>query len=323
MLAAEYPTKGPDAGKLSVNEVETPEPGPGEVLVRVRVSGVNPTDWKSRDRLDGSSPHETVTPNQDGAGEIEAVGEGVDPARVGERVWTYHSQWQRRRGTAAQYIALPSEQAVRLPDATGFDLGAGLGIPFITAHRLLTADGSISGLPVLVHGGAGAVGHAAIELARFLGARVATTVSNDEKAALARDAGADLVVNYKTEDVAEAVRGWAPDGVARIVDVDLAANLETDAAVVANSGVIGGYVETGEPVLPTGALMAKNAIVRCVLVYTTPVEAQRAAIADITRALEAGALTELPVHRFGLEDIAAAHDAVQGGAVGKVLVDIP
>jgi NADPH:quinone reductase len=212
---------------------------------------------------------------------------------------------------------------VRLPDGVSFDLGAGLGIPFITAHRLLHADGPVEGLAVLVHGGAGAVGHAAIELAKFAGARVAATVSGPEKAELARAAGADLVVNYREQDVAEAVLGWAPDGVARVVDVDLAANFEVDAAVVAGGGVIGGYVEMGEPVLPTGPLMRKNAIVRLVLVYTTPPEAQRAATEEITRALEAGALTELPVHRYTLEDIAAAHDAVQSGAIGKVLVDIP
>jgi NADPH2:quinone reductase len=306
-----------------VTEVPRPEPGRGEVLVRVRVSGVNPTDWKSRDRLDGSSPFDAVTPNQDGAGEIEAVGEGVDPGRVGQRVWTYHSQWQRQRGSAAQYLALPEVQAVPLPDGVSLDHGAALGIPSITAHRLLHADGPVDGLPVLVQGGAGAVGHAAIELARFAGARVATTVSSPEKAELASGAGAELVVNYREQDVAEAVGAWAPDGVARVVEVDLARNLATDAQVVARGGVIGGFVETGEPVLPTGPLMAKNAIVRLVLVYTTLPEEQQAAVDEITRALEAGALTELPVHRFALEDIAAAHDAVRGGAVGKVLVDIP
>lgn len=323
MLAAEYDTRGPRAGELRVAEVETPEPGPGEVLVRVRVSGVNPTDFKSRDRLDGSSPWDTVTPDQDGAGEVEAVGEGVDPARLGERVWTFHSQWQRRRGSAAQYLALPAEQAVRLPDGVALDQGAGLGIPYITAHRLLHADGPLDGLSVLVQGGAGAVGHAAIELARFGGARVAATVSGPEKGELASAAGAELVVNYREQDVVQAVRSWAPDGVHRIAEVDLARNLATDAAVVAPGGVIAGYVETGEPVLPTGALMAKNAIVRLVLVYTTPAEAQQAAVAEITRALEAGALQPLPVHRFALDDIAAAHDAVREGAVGKVLVDIP
>lgn len=323
MLAAQYPTTGPDAGRLEVTEVPKPEPGPGEVLVRVRVSGVNPTDFKSRDRLDGSSPFDVVTPNQDGAGEVEAVGEGVDPARVGERVWTYHSQWQRQRGSAAQYLALPSEQAVRLPEGVSFEQGAGLGIPYMTAHRLLYADGPVEGLAVLVHGGAGAVGHAAIELARFGGARVAATVSNAEKAELARQAGAELVVDYREEDVAEAVNAWAPDGVARIADVDLAHNLAVDAAVVASGGTIAGYVETGEPVLPTGPLMVRNAIVRLVLVYTMGEDAHRAATAEVTRALEAGALTPLPEHRFALDDIAAAHDAVKAGAVGKVLVELP
>jgi NADPH2:quinone reductase len=323
MLAAQYPTSGPDAGTLAVAEIETPAAGRGEVLVRVRVSGVNPTDWKARDRLDGTAPHPYVTPNQDGAGEIVAIGEGVVPARLGERVWLYHAQWQRQRGSAAQFIALPAAQAVALPDATGFDLGASLGIPYITAYHALHADGEIRGSQVLVHGGAGAVGHAAIELARFAGARVAATVSDEAKGALARAAGAELVVDYRAEDVGAAVAAWAPDGVARIVDVNLSANLGTDAELIAPGGVIVGYVETGQTTVPVRGLMVRNALMRFLLVYTTPVEAQRAAIAGITAALEAGALTPLPIHRFALAEIADAHDAVAAGIVGKVLVDLP
>ncbi|MDQ2758856.1 MAG: zinc-binding dehydrogenase, partial [Actinomycetota bacterium] len=222
MIAATYETEGPDANVLVIRELPDPVPGAGEVLVRVAVSGVNPTDWKTRMIGDPTRLSGTIVPNQDGSGTITAIGDGVDPGRVGERVWLYDAQWERHHGTAAQLITLPSVRAVPLADSVSFDLGAGLGIPYMTAHRCLFADGLLApGTPVLVHGGAGAVGHAAIELARWAGARVATTVSSAEKKRLAREAGAELVVNYRTEDVVAAVRDWMPDGVARIVEVNL------------------------------------------------------------------------------------------------------
>jgi NADPH2:quinone reductase len=319
MLAARYPTSGPRRGRLEVAEIDRPSPGAGEVLVRVAVSGVNPTDWKARATATG---FDHIVPNQDGAGTIEAVGAGVDEARVGERVWLYNSQWRREQGSAAQWIALPAEQAVPLPDHASFDIGASLGIPAMTAHRCLFADGPLPpGATVLVHGGAGAVGHAAIELARWAGAGVATTVSSPQKAELAQSA--DLVVDYRTESTLDAVRAWAPDGVRRIVEVDLASNLETDAELIAPGAVISSYARSEHGVSPPFTLMAKNATIEFVLVYTMPDEAKRAAVADITRALRDGALTVLPVIRFPLAEIAAAHDAVESGAVGKVLVDIP
>ena len=321
MLAARYPTA---TGELRIETLPRPEPVPGEVLVSMRVSGVNPTDWKAR--RPGSTTAgdpEWITPNQDGAGEIVAVGEGVDPDRVGERVWLWQAQWERPDGTAAQFVALPAERAVALPDGVSFDLGAGLGIPAMTAHRCLFADGPIADAYVLVTGGAGAVGHAAIELARWGGARVAATVSSDEKAQLARAAGAELVVNYRTEDVVDAVRAWAPNGVRRVVDVSITDNLETDTGVLAPGGVVSSYAVGAEPVLLTRRLMALNAEFQFVLVYTMPEAAKRQSVEDITAALRDGALTELPALRFGLDDIAAAHDAVERGAVGKVLVDIP
>lgn len=323
MRAARYPTRGPRAGILEVADVEQPAPGPGEVLVRVAVSGVNPTDVKARRRLDGTSPWPDVTPNQDGAGVIEAVGAGVPETRVGQRVWLYHAQWQRRRGTAAQYVALPAVQAVALPDGVDLALGACLGIPYITAYHALHADGPIAGAQVLIHGGAGSVGYAAIELAKAAGAQVATTVSSDAKAAVARAAGADLVIDYRQEDVAARVRDWAPDGVARIVDVDLVRNLPVDAAVIASHGTIVGYVETPGAELPAGALMARNASVRMMLVYTTTPAEQAAATAGITAALGAGAIRPMELHRFPLERIGDAHDAVEAGLTGRALVDLP
>jgi NADPH2:quinone reductase len=292
------------------------------VQVRIAVSGVNPTDWKERARGSALADLSFKVPNQDGAGTIEAVGEGVDPRRVGERVWLYFAAWQRGFGTAAELCSLPAEQAVRLPDGASFELGASLGIPALTAHRCLFADGPVAGRTVLVAGGAGAVGHYAIELARWAGAaRVIATVSSEDKARLAQSAGAE-VVNYRTGDAAARVADFAPDGVDRVVEVALHQNFDLDAAVVAPDATIAAYASGGVTSVDIGLMMPRNVVIRAVLVYTMPRPAVRAAVEDIGAALRDGALTEMPLHRFALERIAEAHDAVEGGAVGKVLVDV-
>jgi NADPH:quinone reductase len=322
MIAARYATSGPEAGQIEIVELPDPEPGPGEVLVRVRASGVNPTDWKSR--VGGgltTGGMDAVVPDQDGAGEIEHVGPGVDPARVGERVWLYECQWQRAQGSAAQWITLPEHQVVRLPDGISLEHGAGIGIPAMTAHRALFAHGPLDGARVLVQGGAGAVGHAAIQLAVRAGARVAATVSSKEKAQLALDAGAELIVNYREEDVVEAVRAWGP--IDRVVEVAISANLETDAAVLAPTGAIASYGAPDGPLPPSRDMIARNASIHFVLVYTMPEEAKREAVAEITKALEEGALRPLPTKRYALDDTQAAHEAVEGGFVGKVIIDVP
>jgi NADPH:quinone reductase len=323
MRAALYDTTGDHAGEVRIVDLPDPEPGPGEVLVRVRVSGVNPTDWKTR-RSGGLTAGDfpAIVPDQDGAGDIEAVGEGVDPGRVGEPVWLYECQWQRWQGTAAEWIVVREEQAVPLPDGAGHHLGAGLGIPFMTAHRALFADGPVDGASVLVHAGAGAVGNAAIQLAVRGGARVAATVSSPEKAHLAHEAGAHLVLDYQHEDPLEALRAWAPDGVHRVVEVAPATNLALDAEVLGRGGVIASYGGPDGALEPQRGLIAKNAGLHWVLVYTMPVEAKQAAVVDITEALRAGAIHGLPEHRFALEETQAAHEAVEAGAIGKVLVDV-
>jgi NADPH:quinone reductase len=290
--------------------------------VRAHVSGVNPTDWKTR--VGGgltAGDFEAIVPNQDGAGVIEGVGEGVDPSRVGERVWLYECQWQRAHGSAAQWIALPERQAVRLPDGISLEHGAGIGIPVMTAHRALFAHGSLKGARVLVQGGAGAVGHAAIQLAVRGGAHVAATVSSEEKATLVREAGAELVVNYREEDVVEALRAWAP--VDRIIEVAIAANWERDGAVLAPTGAIATYGAPDGPLPPNIGVIVNNASVHFVLVYTMPEQAKRAAVQEITEALKEGALRPLPIARYALEDTQAAHEAVEGGFVGKVIIDVP
>jgi NADPH2:quinone reductase len=322
MKAALYDRTGPAADVLRIEDIQRPEPGPGEVRVRVHLSGVNPTDWKSRA---GATPRPIdgfQIPQHDGAGVIDAVGAGVDPGRVGERVWLWMAAAGRRWGTAAEWTVVPSGLAARLPDGASLELGASLGVPAMTAHRCLFADGPVEGAAVLVAGGAGAVGHFAIELAKWAGARVATTVSNPEKAELAARAGADLVVNYTEPGAADQIRAFAPR-FDRIVEVALGANLQLDLGVSGPETVIVCYAADGpDPVLPVRACMTANVTLRFVLLYGVSDPALRQAAGDITLALEAGALTELPAHRFPLAGIAAAHDAVKDRAVGKVLVDL-
>ncbi|MEN3359713.1 MAG: NADPH:quinone reductase [Mycobacteriales bacterium] len=325
---------------LRLVERPLPEPGPGEVRVKVAVSGVNPTDWKQRA---GGGPGQPaafaqVVPNQDGAGTVDAVGEGVDPGRVGQRVWLWEASWQRADGTAQEYVALPAAQAVPLPAGASFDLGAGLGIPALTAHRCLTvsdlgprrlAEGALAGRTVLVAGGAGAVGNATIQLARWAGATVITTVSGPEKAALATAAGARHVVNYRDGDAAAAIRRLAPSGVDIVVEVAPVANAELDLAVAGPNATVAAYAGGGDDTveLTVRALMARNIRFQGVLVYTVPAPAKQEAVADVAAAVAAGALrvgaaAGLPLHRFPLEKTADAHAAVEENAVGKVLIDV-
>jgi NADPH:quinone reductase len=322
---------------LRLVERDVPEPGAGEIRVRVSVSGVNPTDWKARSRGD-APPFPEMVPNQDGAGSIDAVGEGVDPARVGERVWLWEAAWQRPGGTAQAYVVLPERQAVKLPDVASFDLGASLGIPALTAHRCLTVaeggperlrPGALGGRTVLVAGGAGAVGHAAIQLARWAGAHVIATVSSASKAQLARAAGADHVVDYRSGDAAAEISRLASEGVSAAVEVAPGANAALDAAVLAPNGTVAAYANErgGDVALPVRELMPRNVRYQFVLVYTVPSAAKQHALADVAAAVADGALpvgeeAGLPLHRYPLEQTAAAHAAVEGGAVGKVLIDV-
>jgi NADPH:quinone reductase len=320
MKAALYTRNGPAAEVLHVEEIERPQPGPGEVLVRVRASGVNPTDWKTRAGMTPRPIDGFQIPHLDGAGIIEAVGPGVDPARVGERVWLVMASAGRRWGTAAEWTVVPARQAVPLPDGASFELGASLGVPAMTAHYCLFSDGPISGQTVLVAGGAGAVGHFAIELAKRAGARVITTVSGPEKAALAEKAGADLVVNYRSADALQQVRAFAP-AVDRVIELALGANLALDLAVARPGTAVVTYAaEAADPVLPVRACMNANIALKFVLLYGVAVAALEQAAVDITAALTAGDLTGLPVHKFPLEAIVAAHEAAEAGVLGKVIV---
>lgn len=326
MKAAFYERNGPAGEVLQVGEMPMPAAGPGEVLVRVKASGVNPSDVKSRAGLRARMAYPRVVPHSDGAGVIEAIGAGVDPARVGERVWLWNGQWQRPFGTAAEYIALPAFQAPHLPDGVPYEAGACLGIPAMTAHRCVFADGPVADQTILVTGGAGAVGHYAIQLARWGGATVIATVSGAEKAAHARAAGADRIVNYRTENVIEAVKDFTQGrGIDRAVEVEFGGNLPTTLACLKANGVISAYASSAatEPKLPFYPMMFQGVTLRLVLVYILPEAARRQAIQDINQALVQGALMHAIGGTFPLEDIAAAHQAVESGAmIGNVVVTV-
>lgn len=329
-----------DPSVLQLVDRDVLEPAPGEVRVRMVVSGVNPTDWKARRGSgDGAAPpFPEVTPNQDGAGVVDAVGDGVVDLAVGDRVWVYLAGHQRPTGTAQEYTNLPAARVVRLPEGTSFDIGASLGVPAMTAHRALTVSedgparlhpGALAGKVVLVAGGAGAVGHAAIQLARWAGATVVTTISSPAKAALATAAGAHHVINYRDGDAANAIRKVAPDGVDLVVEVAIAANSQLNIAVIKPRASIAIYANDGgsEFTLHIRENMIKNVRYQFVLLYTAGDTALAAAAEDITVALVDGALpvgedAGLPLHRFPLANTADAHQAVQDGAVGKVLIDV-
>jgi NADPH2:quinone reductase len=325
MRAAWYEKHGPAADVLTSGEMPVPEPGPGEVRVRVVASGLNPTDVKARA---GSRPlgFPRVVPHQDGAGVIDKVGRGVPASRVGERVWLYIVQWQRAWGTAAEFTVVPAARAVTLPTNTRFAEGACLGIPAVTAHRCLFADGPVAGQTVLVTGGAGAVGHYAVQLAKWAGATVIATVSSTEKAALALAAGADHTVNYKTGDAAATILELTGGvGVDRIVEVDFGGNVTVSAKVLKVNGTIASYASMGapEPKLPFYALMSKNAAIRPVLIYTMPERAKDEAVRDISHLVATGRLVHVIGARFPLERIVEAHQAQEGGKVtGNIVIDV-
>jgi NADPH2:quinone reductase len=320
MKAALYRETGPST-VLSVQEIGTPEPRSGEVRVKMAFSGVNPTDWKSRSGATGSGPKDFQVPHHDGSGVVDAIGEAVTDRSVGQRVWLYLAAGGNPYGTAAEYTVVPAMRTVPLPDSASDELGACLGVPALTAaHCLGGHPEALAGRHVLIAGGAGAVAHFAIELAKHAGARVVTTVSSPDKAELARAAGADLVVNYREPGAIELVRSFAPR-MDRIIELALGANLELDLAVSGPGTVVVVYAsEPKDPVLPTRRFMTANATLHYVLLYGVPAPELAEAVAWTSGAVAAGALTPLPVQLFSLDDVAAAQDAVEHGAVGKVLV---
>lgn len=323
MRAAWYERNGPAAEVLKVGNLPDPAPAAGEVRVRLYASGVNPSDVKAR-AGNRKVLWDRVIPNSDGAGVIDAVGPGVDPARAGRRVWIYNGQWERPHGTSAQYIALPAALAVPLDDGLTWEQGACLGIPVMTAHRCLFADGPIAGKTILVTGGAGVVAHYAIQLARWGGARVVTTVSSEAKAEHARAAGADIVINYRVEPVVERIVA-AVGGVDGIVEVDFGANLPVTARILRPNGFVASYASARElkPVFPYIDFFRLNPVIRPVFVYTMSDSAKAQAHADIDRWLRETKPIFAIAERYRLADVVSAHLAVERAEkIGHVILTI-
>lgn len=325
MQAAFYESTGPARDVLHVGRIELPEPGPGEVRVRVVCSGVNPSDVKSRAGLRNKTlPFPRIVPHSDGAGVVDAVGPGVRSPRVGERVWIWNAAWKRPGGTAAEHVVLPAAQAVHLPEQVGFDAGACLGIPALTAYHAAAVDGGVTGKSVLVAGGAGAVGHYAIQCARLMGARqVIATVSGEAKARLALAAGADLVLNYRQGDVAARIREATGGGVDRVIEVDIAANSALDLQVLKQGGDVVVYGSgAGEFTLPFFPLILQHVRLRFFIVYELGAADRAHAEAHLGSWLRRGVLAHNVAHRVPLARIAEAHELVESGqALGNVVVE--
>lgn len=325
MQAAWYSSNGDAREVLVVGEVPTPAPGPGEVRVKLATSGVNPSDVKSRRR---PLQFEKVIPHSDGAGVIDAVGEGVSAALEGERVWVWNGQWQRAMGTAAQYIVLPQQQAVRLPDTVDFAAGASIGIPLLTAFQAVRLLGNVAGKTVLVTGAAAAVGHYVAQIAVLQGAKVIGTAGSPEKMAHAENAGAGAVINYKQEPVAERLNELTGGrGVDGVIDMDFSstADLFRHDAVAAHSTIVSyGSNLTDGVSLPFQKMLRSSIDLRTFLIYDLLPEDRRAVLEGVSRLLEEGRLSHTIGARFPLFEIAAAHEAVEAGRIiGNVVLELP
>jgi NADPH2:quinone reductase len=332
MIGASYTERGAAKDVLKVGELDTPQPAKGEVLVRIHASGVNPSDVKTRAGNLGPLTVPRTIPQSDGAGVIEAVGEDVPDSRVGERVWLYNvnrtpdGMGQGPNGTAVFYSAVDARQAVPLPYNVSFEEGACLGVPAMTAHRALFADGPVDGQTILVTGGAGAVGSMAIQMARASGARVLTTVSSDEKAAVAKEDGADTIINYKTEDLVPAIlAATGGEKLDRIVDVDFASHINLTTDILKSGGTVAAYASMSNPTpeLAYYPLMFNNTNIRLVFVYAMPQDAKDAAAKATNEFLKAGKLKGRIAATYPLQEIVAAHELVESGSqIGKVILTI-
>ncbi len=315
MRAVWYERQGPAREVLVLDEMETPVPQRGEALIRIRASGVNPSDVGRRGGRAGPMEYQRVITHSDGAGVIEAVGVGVSSARIGERVWFYNGQRNGRAfGSCAEYISLDADLISPLPDSVSFAEGATLGIPAMTAHRCVFMFGPVQGRTLLVTGGAGAVGLYAVLLASWAGATVIATVSSDEKAARARQGGATHVINYRNEDVAARIAEITKGaGVDHVVDVDFGGNLAHTIPSLKNNSTLAFYATRGEaaPQLAAGALMAKNITIAGMILPTAPHDARKRAQADISHWIATGARLLNVAATFPIERTAEAHELVE------------
>ena len=325
MKAAWYNSFGSAEEVLNIGEFDTPEPGAGEVKIRVYASGVNPSDTKKRF---GANPalldDGPVIPNSDGAGEIVSVGEGVSPSRVGERVWVYNAQYGRRLGTSAEYVCLPSDYAIMLPESADYNAGAMMGIPAMTSHRCLFADGSVEGQTLLITGGAGRVGYYAIQWAKQYGATVISTASSDASREQCNNAGADLVVRHPSEEsVKEILEYTNGKKIDRIIEGDFGANLLPVLEVLKTGGTIATYSSMTDmnPSIPFVRMMFMDITIRMVLVYEMPKEAKEHAAKDITTMLSQNRFDNRVAKEYSLDDIASAHTLIESGKpYGSVII---
>lgn len=324
MRIAYYEQNGAAADVLRLGTVDDPRPGPGEVRVRLRTSGVNPSDVKTRAGLTRKMVFPRVIPHSDGAGEIDLIGEGVAPARKGERVWIWNGQWKRANGTAAEYIVVPQEQAAKLPPEVSLEAGACLGIPALTAWHAVELAGGAKGKTILTSGGAGAVAHYAIQFAKARGATVVTTVSSPAKAKIAREAGADHVIDYKSENVGERVAAiTGKTGVDAVIEVDLTANAALLPQVLRPKGTVVVYGTGPQAQIPASFCLVNSIKLLFMIVYELAPDERARAIADITRMLEANRLVHNVAATYPLDDIVAAHQAQeQGKAMGNIVLKI-
>ena len=326
MKAVWYEQIGAADDVLTHGNIDDPEVSDGEALVRIRTSGVNPSDVKTRAGARGELQFPRIIPHSDGAGNIEAVGNGVDKNRIGERVWLWNGAFGRAFGTCAEYISLPANQAVEMPENSTFEAGACMGIPASTAYHGVFSGGSVKNKTLLVTGGAGAVGHYAIQLAKWDGAQVIATVSGPEKGSATEEAGADLVVNYKTDDVVQAVNDFTSGkGVDRIVEVEFGGNLSISEQIIKTNGVIAAYgsVAVGNPELPFYNLMFKNAVLKMYLIYIVPSEARMKIIEGLTKALSENALVHQIAKSFDLTETIQAHKTVETGKlIGNTIINL-
>ena len=327
MRAAWFESFGSANDVLQLGDIASPTARPGEVLVRVHTSGVNPSDVKKRaGSFPGLLDDGFVIPNSDGAGVIEATGDGVDSNRVGERVWLYQAQFARRFGTAAEYIAIDSSRAPKLPDNVSFEVGACLGIPVMTAHRAVFADGDVAGQTVLVTGGAGRVGYYAIQWAAQAGATVIATASNDADRTTCIDAGAHHVVNHRDDDFrAQIMAASGDEPIDRVVDVEFGANLPTTVEIIKVGGVIAAYssMQEPQPKLPFFQMMYKDLTIRTIIVYAIPEAAKKQAVEDTNKALSIDALQHRIAASLPLDEIVRSNEVIEQGSIrGAVILTI-
>ncbi|MGY1914140.1 NADPH:quinone reductase [Blastococcus sp. SYSU DS0973] len=322
MRAVWYSETGPAEKVLQHGELPDPVAGPGEVVVQVAYSGVNPSDWQARSGSRAPAAEGQI-PHQDGSGYIVHVGEGVPENRIGERVWLYHAAYGRRFGTAAEYSCVPAHQAVRLPDSVPLLTGALIGIPLMTAHAAIRSGGDLRGRTVLVTGGAGAVGRAAVRWASLAGARVIATASTAAKQDLARRAGADVVLDYRADDVEAALEAASPDRIDLVVDVALGANLRTYVDRLARGARVVAYaLLESDPTIPLAKLIRGSTTLEFLLVYNLDPADLAATGEAITTALQEDALFFPSAEVLPLDEAAAAHDKVQAGADGRVVLAV-